>query len=175
MKTTPPNQPRRDLTRIFETVEYPEAYPILYLANAIVLPSYDAMQRDLKLARAEYILLVCLSHLDDLTAQDVANMAQRPRNTISRAVHRMVADGYITRTPDLRDARQARLHITPTGRALQLQAATYLKERQNEVLGGLSAQERETLSAILKKAALHTSALGDDPTQVKPLPQRKTS
>lgn len=163
--TQPPSpEANRDLTRIFDTVEYPDAYPILYLANAIVLPSYNAMQRDLKLARAEYILLVCLSHTDDLTAQDVANMAQRPRNTISRAVHRMVDDGYITRLPDPHDARQSRLHITATGRALQLRAAAYLKGRQDEVLGGLSDDERSALSAILKKAALHTAALDTDQT-----------
>ncbi len=149
----------RDFTRIFDTIEYPEAYPILYLANAIVLPAYEAMQRDLNLARSEYILLLCLSHLDNLTAQDVANMAQRPRNTISRAVHRMVADAYITREPDHRDARRARLRITEAGRALQLKAVAYLKDRQDEVLGALTGQERETLSAILRKAALHTSAL----------------
>jgi DNA-binding MarR family transcriptional regulator len=159
MRKPSQSKPTRDLTRIFDTVEYPEAYPILYLANAIVLPSYDAMQRDLNLMRAEYTLLVCLSHTDDLTAQDVAHMAHRPRNTISRAVHRMVECGYITRTPDPNDARQARLHITPTGRTLQRQAAAYLKDRQDEVLGGLTSAERTALSDILKKAALHTAAL----------------
>lgn len=152
---------RTDLTRIFDTIEYPEAYRITYLANAIVFPAYDAIQRDFGLIRAEYILLVCLSHFDELTAQDVARISRRPRNTISRAVHRMVAEGHITRKPDPDDARQAHLAITTSGRALQDKIADYLKARQEEVLTGLDAAERKTLSIILKKAALHTANLDD--------------
>ena len=160
---TSDNEDRRgqDLTRIFDTIEYPEAYRITYLANAIVFPAYDAIKRDFGLIRAEYILLVCLSHFDELTAQDVARISRRPRNTISRAVHRMVAEGYIQRDPDPSDARQSRLRITPEGRALHEQIAIYLKRRQEEVLGGLNAQERQTLSEILKKAALHAAYLDD--------------
>lgn len=48
----------RDLTRIFDTIEYPEAFRITYLANAIVFPAYALIKRDFGLVRAEYILLV---------------------------------------------------------------------------------------------------------------------
>lgn len=148
-----------DLTRIFDTIEYPEAYRITYLANAIVFPAYDAIKRDFGLVRAEYILLVCLSHYDMLTAQDVARISRRPRNTISRAVHRMAADGYLTRAPHPSDGRQATLRITPAGRRMHERIRSYLIDRQEQVLGGLTAQERQTLSEILKKAALHAATL----------------
>lgn len=158
---TPQTRDRQDLTRIFDTIEYPEAYRITYLANAIVFPAYDAIKRDFGLVRAEYILLVCLSHYDELTAQDVACISRRPRNTISRAVHRMLADGYLERAPDPSDGRQARLRITGDGRALQDRISGYLKRRQEEVLSVLSPDERQTLSQILKKAALHAATLDD--------------
>ena len=137
----------QDLTRIFDTIEYPEAYRITYLANAIVFPAYGAIKRDFALVRAEYILLVCLSHFDELAAQDVARISRRPRNTISRAVQRMLAEGYLVRGPDPSDGRQAMLRITPEGRALHERIATYLKARQDEVLSSLSDEERATLSA----------------------------
>jgi DNA-binding MarR family transcriptional regulator len=148
---------RADLTAIFDTIEYPDAYRITYLANAIVFPAYAAIQRDFGLVRAEYVLLACLSHFDALTAQDVADISRRPRNTVSRAVHRMVAEGHLTRDPDPRDGRQAVLRITPSGRALHDRIATYLARRQEEVLGGLSASERRTLSKLLRKAALQAA------------------
>lgn len=150
---------QQDLTTIFDTIEYPEAYRITYLANSIVFPAYDAIKRDFGLIRPEYILLVCLSHFDELTAQDVARVSRRPRNTISRAVHRMLELGYIMRAPDPADARQARLRITEDGRRTHSEVAEYLKRRQEEVLSGLSAHERQTLSEILKKAALHAAYL----------------
>lgn len=148
-----------ELTRILDTIEYPEAYRITYLANAIVFPAYADIKRDFGLVRAEYILLVCLSHFEELTAQDVARISRRPRNTISRAVHRMLDEGYIVRAPDPHDGRQARLRATAKGRAMHVQISSYLTRRQDEVLSCLTAKERATLSGILKKAALHASTL----------------
>ncbi len=150
-----------DLTQIFDTIEYPEAYRITYLANAIVFPAYSAIQKDFGLVRAEYILLACLSHFDALTAQDVARISRRPRNTISRAVHRMLDDGYLNRAPDPDDGRQARLRITASGRDLHVRISEYLRRRQDEVLGTLTTEERMTLSALMKKAALNVAKLDE--------------
>ncbi|WP_270728883.1 MarR family winged helix-turn-helix transcriptional regulator [Shimia sp. Alg240-R146] len=150
-----------DLTRIFDTIEYPEAYRVTYLANAIVFPAYGEIKRDFGLVRAEYILLACLSHFDVLTAQEVARISRRPRNTISRAVHRMLNESYLERSPDPADGRQSKLKITPKGRALHDEISGYLSRRQDEVLAALNAEERATLTALLKKAALHTAKLDD--------------
>jgi len=151
----------RDLTRIFDTLEYPDAYRITYLANAITYSAYDAVKRDLGLTRPEYVLLACLAHFEELTAQDVARIARRPRNTVSRAVHRMLAEGFLARTPDPGDGRQARLRITPQGQAMHRRVAERLKRRQEDVLGGLSGEERKTLSTLLLKAARHAATIED--------------
>lgn len=152
---------RTDLTQIFDTIEYPEAYRITYLANAIVFPAYDEIKRDFGLVRAEYILLACLSHFDVLTAQEVARISRRPRNTISRAVHRMLDEGYLDRAPDPDDGRQSKLRITPAGRALHDQISGYLSRRQDDVLATLNQEERATLATLLKKAALNAAKLDD--------------
>lgn len=150
-----------DLTRIFDTIEYPLAYRLTYLANAIVFPAYADIKRDFGLVRAEYILLACLSHFDALTAQDVARISRRPRNTISRAVHRMLNESYLERAPDPVDARQAKLRITPAGREIHARVSAYLARRQEAVLAGLTPDERQTLSTLMKKAALHAATLDD--------------
>ncbi|MEL6467509.1 MAG: MarR family transcriptional regulator [Pseudomonadota bacterium] len=154
---TTPSEP--NLAEIFDTIEYPEAYRITYLANAIVFPAYAEIKRDFGLVRAEYILLACLSHFDVLTAQDVARISRRPRNTISRAVHRMLNEGFIDRAPDPDDGRQSRLCITDAGRELHVRISTYLARRQDEVMGVLTTKERARLAQLLKKAAVHTAQL----------------
>ena len=143
---------------LFDTIEFPEAYRITFLAGSIAGPAYRAIERDLGLIRAEYVLLACLSHFPTMTAQDVAYVAQRPRNTVSRAVHRMVAEGYIERAPDMDDARQAKLKITDAGRALHLKAAEYLKERQDLVLSTLEPDERRQFANLLRKVVLGAAA-----------------
>lgn len=149
----------RDFTSLFDEIEFPDAYRTTYLAGSIAGPAYAAIKRDLGIIRAEYVLLVCLAYFPDLTAQDVARIGRRPRNTVSRAVHRMVAEGFIERAPDAEDARQAHLRITPAGRALHERAAVYLSERQEIVLGALDEEERATFSRLLGKAARHAASL----------------
>lgn len=151
----------RDFSALFDTIEFSDAYRITYLAGSIANPAYGAIQRDLGIIRAEFVLLACLAHHSGMTAQEVARVSQRPRNTVSRAVHRMLAEGLIERAPDAEDGRQAKLNITPAGREMQSKASAYLKAQQEAVLAGLSHKEREALSTLLRKAARNASLLGE--------------
>jgi len=151
--------PESDLTAIFDTVEFRDAYRISYLANAIVVPGYEDVRREFGILRGEYLLLLCLAHMPVLTAQDVAKMTRRPRNSISRSVHRMLAEGYLNRAPDPDDGRQARLTLTPKGRALHEKIADHFVKREAEILDVLDAGERATLDRLLQKLALHTAKL----------------
>lgn len=145
----------KDLTALFERAEVPDLYRLSYIANALVLPLYDAVKRDFDLLRGEYLLLFCLSHFPVLTARDVAEMSKRPRNTISRAVHRMLNDGYIDRVPDPEDGRQARLTITQSGRELHDRVMERFRSRETQGFQILDKDDRATLDRILQKLALH--------------------
>ena len=150
--------PSRDLTAIFGRNEVRDTFRLSYMANSLVLPVYDEIKREHGLSRGEYLLLFCLAHLSELTAQDVANMTGRPRNSISRAVHRMLSEGYLDRTPDPDDGRQAMLKITPQGRHLHEVIVRKFVSRENELLGVLNAQDRKALDRILGKLVQHTAA-----------------
>ena len=148
----------RDLTAIFANNEIRDTYRISFLANSLIVPVYDTIKRDEGLNRGEYLLLFCLSHFPKLTAQDVANMTGRPRNSISRGVHRMLDKGYIQRSPDEHDGRQAWLTITPEGRALHTRLVKRFQAREDELLSALSQGERGHLDELLQKLVLHTSS-----------------
>ena len=128
-----------------------DTFRISYLANRLVLPVYDAIKRESGLNRGEYLLLFCLSHIDELTAQDVADMTGRPRNSISRAVHRMLADGYLTRSPDPEDGRQALLRITSKGLELHRRIVPQFVAREERILSALDGDERRQLDRLLAK------------------------
>ncbi|MGI9475153.1 MAG: MarR family winged helix-turn-helix transcriptional regulator [Hyphomicrobiaceae bacterium] len=141
----------RDLMAIFKRNEVPDTFRISFLANSLVLPTYEQIKREHDLSRGEYLLLFCLSNIAELTAQDVADMTGRPRNSISRAVHRMLSDGYLTRSPDPDDGRQALLRITPSGHALHKSIVTKFIDREAALLGVLSRAERAMLDQLLAK------------------------
>jgi DNA-binding MarR family transcriptional regulator len=145
------------ITAIFEQNEVCDTFRISYLANRLVIPIYDEIRREYGLSRSEYLLLFCLSHSDELTAQDVADVTGRPRNSISRAVHRMLGEGYLTRSPDPIDKRQALLRITRKGRYLHNQIIPRFKEQETNVLAGLIPAERDLLDRLLTKLLLGIS------------------
>lgn len=153
------NKPQIDVTEIFDTVEFPDAYKISYLANAMIIPTYEDVFREFGLFRAEYHLLMCLAHYPVLAAHDVARMTRMPRNTISRAVKRMERDGFLTRAPDQEDKRKARLTLTIEGRKIHDAVAAAFVQREAELLDILSKIEREQFRETLAKLSVHASKL----------------
>ncbi len=138
---------------VFERNDVRDTFRISYLANRLVLPVYDEIKRKFGLSRGEYLLLFCLSYVDDLTAQDVADVTGRPRNSISRAVHRMLNESYLTRSPHPTDGRQVLLRITPKGERLHRQIIPLFQEREQLILSALSSEERKQLDHLLGKLA----------------------
>ena len=144
-----------------DKVEFRDAALLSFVTSAIIVPAYDAVKQDFGIIRAEYMLLLCLSHYPVLTAQDISRLTGRPRNSISRAVHRMLAVGYIELIPDPDDKRQAKLSITAPGRELHDKIAECIRQQQEYVLEGLDTEERKVLAKLLRKAAVYAAALDD--------------
>ena len=143
-----------DVGVFLEEVEFRDAALLSFVTSAIIVPAYDEIHASYGIIRAEYLLLLCCSHFDALTAQDVSELTGRPRNSISRAVSRMVDVGYIEKTPDPSDGRQSILRITEKGYQLHKQVATLMQGEQENVLGALTDSERGTLVKLLRKIAL---------------------
>ena len=81
-------------------------------------------------------------------------MTGRPRNSISRAVHRMLDEGYLKRSPDPADGRQALLRITPKGERLHKRILPLFEEQEAKMLDNLTSEERKLLDSLLKKLVL---------------------
>lgn len=151
--------PVLDPTYIFDAIEFPDAYKISYLASAIVVPAYEDVLQETGLLRAEYNLLMSLSYYPAMSSRDVAILTRMPRNSISRAVHRMEAEGYITRASDPGDGRKTKLTVTKSGREMHQKVATYLVAREKEVIAALNTEEHQQLQHLLRKLATHAAAL----------------
>ena len=123
-----------DTVQFLNLVEFHEAALLSYVTSGIVFPAYEAIKRDFGIIRGEYLLLLCLTHYPVLTAQDVSRLTGRPRNTISRAVNRMLKEGYLKRAPDPSDGRQAKLSITRKGKIYTKKSCSTLSNVRNSYL-----------------------------------------
>ncbi|MEM6939796.1 MAG: MarR family winged helix-turn-helix transcriptional regulator [Pseudomonadota bacterium] len=147
-------------TDFLKRVEFRETALLSFVTSAIIEPAYEQVQREFGIIRAEYMLLLCLSHYPILSARDVSILTGRPKNSISRAVHRMLALGHIARARSASDGRQDHLSITPSGREMHAKIMSTVLSHQEVTLISLTADERRTLISLLDKVTCQAVGAG---------------
>ncbi len=81
---------------------------------------------------------------------------------VRRAVGSLPVRGLLRRAVDRRDRRVRRLAITALGRRTQAGVTPLAHALESEMLGPLSAEDRDRLRAALSRLDRHLAALGAD-------------
>lgn len=128
-----------------------DAWRINYLANCYSL----LVNKDLKtkhgITRQEFVILFCLTHSSNVTAQDVCLATGRPKNTISMAVQALIQKEYIKKKANPSDGRSEILFKTKSGAKAYQKVIPILVDRENEMMACLSRSERKTFDRLLRK------------------------
>jgi MarR family transcriptional regulator, temperature-dependent positive regulator of motility len=125
-----------------------------YLGLRYNQPLYGWVQERFDLTRIEFVVIYSLALYDGITASEIAGSTAFPKNTLSRAVNRLVKLGYVVRRTDAVDRRQQFLSLSAIGRAIYDEALPRFAALEQEMLAPLSLVERETLSALMAKVVL---------------------
>jgi len=86
-----------------------------------------------------------------LTPGELAQRIGVETPTVTRAAQRMEATGLVRRIPDPDDARLVRVYLTERGREVQTLLPALLHTATEEVLAGLTQEERTGLVRLLKR------------------------
>ena len=127
------------------------SFRINFLALHFNLPVYGWIQRRYRLVRPEYVVLYSLHLRDGSSAQEVCESAGFPKNTLSRAIQRLLARRIVTRTRSAEDKRRYVLRLTARGRQILDETVPLMVRREETMLAGLDATERKTLSRLLAR------------------------
>ncbi len=125
-----------------------------YLALRYNKPLYRWVEQQFGLSRVEFVVIYSLAIHDGVTASEIAASTAFPKNTLSRAVNRLIDIGLVCRVADQIDKRLQPLALTPGGKALYEEALPRFVALEQEMLSPLSLVERETLSLLLAKVVL---------------------
>lgn len=125
-----------------------------FVAMRYNLPLYGWVEQTYGLSRVEFVVIYNLAIMDNVTASEIASSTAFPKNTMSRAVNRLIRLGLIRRRPDLADRRNLLLLLTEAGRAIVEEALPRFAGLEEEMLAPLSARERETLFNLMAKVVL---------------------
>jgi len=126
-------------------------YRLNYLALRYNLPLYSWVEQTYGLSRPEFVVIFSLGLKDGAVARDIATSSGFPKNTLSRAIHKLVGLGLIDRAEDSGDRRRVVLTLTASGRALFDEALPRFVGFEHMMLEALTPEESATLSSLMAK------------------------
>lgn len=101
------------------------------------------------ITRREWRVIACLAQYPDLLSSELAERIQLDRSRTSRAITSLVAKKLLRREAGPADRRQARLALTPAGRALYEELFPLVCEINRRLLEPLGAAQVEGLETGL--------------------------
>jgi DNA-binding MarR family transcriptional regulator len=130
-------------------IEAARIWSLNYQLLMSVLVSVAPAIADLGLESKELFLL---AEVDDhpYPAELAATLCM-PKPTVTMAVKRLEAAGFLRREIDTEDLRRHRLAVTPSGRKAMSQGLALVSKAFAARLGRLSGGEQELLKALLEK------------------------
>jgi DNA-binding MarR family transcriptional regulator len=127
------------------------SFRINYLALKFNVPVYGLIEERYGLMRPEYVVLYSLGLRDGIAAKDVVASTGFPKNTLSRAIQKLLRQGIIRRAASRTDRRSYVLHLTARGRRILDETVPRMVGRERTMLAGLTPGEQQQLSALLAK------------------------
>ncbi len=112
-------------------------------------PLFADMQRRFGLLRDQFAVLASLYDYGPLTAKTICVITGRPKNSISRAVTRLIETGRIVSVINRADRREAILSLRAAGRKLYRAILPMCRERERRMLRALTRREQRQLDRIL--------------------------
>jgi DNA-binding MarR family transcriptional regulator len=106
---------------------------------------------DLPITPEQFRILTELWTQDGITQIELAARGKRDRASITRIVDLLEEKGLIARRDDPNDRRVKLICLTAAGRELEPKARPAAQQSIRVVMAPLSAEERQTLTALLEK------------------------
>ncbi|MEP7454143.1 MarR family winged helix-turn-helix transcriptional regulator [Phyllobacterium sp. SB3] len=130
------------------------SFRINFLALNFNVPIYRWIEKQYGMQRAEFVVIYALGLKDGLTASAVCTSSGFPKNTISRAIQKLLDKDVIQRELDPADLRSFVLCLTDEGRRIVDECMQPMVEREQVMLAGLTPAEQLMLSELLAKVVV---------------------
>ena len=122
---------------------------ILSDISRLARKEFDRRVRDLRLTRAQWLVLMHLTRRPGCTQSELADAMQMQKITVGKHAERLLRAGWIERRDHVNDARAYHLHVAPKASRVIARLSGVAEEMRREYMRGLSAARREALIADL--------------------------
>ena len=141
----------------------------VFRVQQILLARFDQALRphELTFARYEVLVLLTFSRTGELPLKVIGSRLMVHPTSVTNAIDRLVAAGYVDRRPNPDDGRGVLARITERGRTV-VEAATGALTHLEFGLGELPADELDSLFEILRRVRLGAGDVAGDAAGVSP-------
>jgi MarR family transcriptional regulator, transcriptional regulator for hemolysin len=122
-----------------------DLFLLLHDVARLIRVEADKRARKQGMTRAQWVLLLRLSHRPGLSQKEAADLLEVEPITVARLVDRLVALGLVERRADSQDRRVWRLHLRPTATAMLDEISRHRTAVAEFVGAGLSAETRAAM------------------------------
>jgi DNA-binding MarR family transcriptional regulator len=139
----------------------------VFRVQQILLARFDAALRPhhLTFARYEVLVLLTFSRTGELPLKVIGSRLMVHPTSVTNAIDRLVAAGFVRRRPNPDDGRGVLAGITDDGRAV-VEAATAALTELDFGLSELPEEEQDALFAVLRRVRLGAGDVADTPAAV---------
>lgn len=130
------------------------SFRVNFIAHHFNHPIYEHIWRRYRLNGPEHVVLYAVALSEGITADDVAASSARPKNTLSRAVNRLVAKKLLLRRFDPDDARRRLLFLTRAGKSVVDETVPIFVAHEQSMTAALTNAEQSELERLLTKVIL---------------------
>jgi DNA-binding MarR family transcriptional regulator len=132
---------------------------LLFFAYRDFTGEADRQLAEIGLGRAHHRAIYFIGRNPSLTVSELLSILKITKQSLSRVLQTLMAEGYVVQTPGSVDRRQRRLRLTPKGEALE----RVLTEGQRRRLGRAYAQAGPAAVEIFHKVLLSVIDDADRP------------
>lgn len=118
---------------------------ILSDISRLARTEFDRRVRDLRVTRAQWLVLLHLARRPGCTQSELADAMQMQKITVGKHAERLLRSGWIERRDHAEDARAYHLYVSRKAEPLIERLAAVADELRGEYMRGLSATRRGAL------------------------------
>ncbi|MDY0048970.1 MAG: MarR family transcriptional regulator [Thauera propionica] len=111
--------------------------------------AFDQLMKPLGITRAQWWVLAHLSRHDGMAQTQLAAMLDVGKASLGSLLDRLEATGFIERRPDAVDRRVKRVFLSRSSQQLLERLVTIEAAFNEQILGGLSGEDRDALIRML--------------------------
>jgi DNA-binding MarR family transcriptional regulator len=123
---------------------------IARLAYQLHLDLLDKLRQE-GINATRWRILAVLAMGDGITVNEITERAMMQQSALSRALMKMERERYVRRLSGVGDGRYVEVFLTGRGRALFKSLNVVVRRRQDRLLKGFSAQERQAALTLMRR------------------------